>query len=231
MVNKQKDKVHGTISHVFSIIKRLEEDLGIPNLHTQVFITGSSIHSIRQGLDYNDFDIVFRKMEDLVKFESKATATLSFPAIQRSLFDFNCEGRKLQFLLFKWGSPKEIIDTHDWSVANGYAVCSGPNEHSPYDPDVNIYISQTGNSIETKNTGDQPYSALTRLWKYLKRGWTFNDPTEQNKFIGSIIETSVKVYMEMSEESDVVTAKDVVKEVKRRDAGYAGSMPGLPGSR
>jgi hypothetical protein len=209
-----------TMSHVFVLIKKFGHKINIEDLHTKVFISGSSINSILNDLPFADFDIFFYKEEHLKEFKNNVSGfNADSLYVTETLVNILLEGRELQFVLLEAGKPEDVAKNFDWSVGSASAVFN----ETTGEPDIQYY--EEYKDISGIGLGNKPYSSFMRLIKYLKRGWRFDDEQEQISFIDKIIIHALDSQEELRESGRNLSKDETLKIIRDRDPGYYSGRP------
>ena len=228
-------RCNSILSHVFTIIKKLGYQIDIEDLHTKVFISGSSINSLLNNMPFHDFDIWFYEQRDLDLCKTNLINNRSNRKrvifdMTENIIDMMIEGRDLQFILIDAGDPDEITEKFDWSIGSAYATFGDLGTPNIFNDSSSKDIKVTGS-----RPVDKPYSSMMRLVKYLGRGWEFKDEKLQMAYIDGIIKHVLDTQEKLNEEEvsngvlqeipKLVSKEAVIKAIRKADPGYYKGKP------
>lgn len=151
-------------SSVVSLIKKKTEELQkIPGLYEFVlihgFLAGGAVRDLTLGGKPKDWDIFFKSKSSVDEFIKRFGKKMEETGIG------NYNYKDFQFITIRHGSPREVIDTFDWSVNRAFYDYKASQLHS-HNVDKHLRFN-------TKS--DKPLSAILRLPYLLKKGFEIEE--------------------------------------------------------
>lgn len=128
------------------------------------YFAGGCVRDLARGKVPNDYDIFFDSKEALDAFCKVAETTNCFEKSPLGNFDWDFDGKKIQFITLLCGSPFDVIFKFDFTINSVYFF--------PFTS--SSYISRH-NELTFNTLCHTPVSTMARLARFLKDGYTINE--------------------------------------------------------
>jgi hypothetical protein len=130
----------------------------------RTYFAGGCVRDLVRLKEPNDYDIFFEKKEDMLVFCKYAESNKVFEKSPLGNIDWDFDNKKIQFITLVSGSPNDVVSKFDFNINQVY-----------FKPFTNKLLYRYGSEIKFNVKATAPISALTRINKFLKMGYTISE--------------------------------------------------------
>jgi hypothetical protein len=130
----------------------------------RTYFAGGCVRDLVRYKNPNDYDIFFERKEDMLTFCKYAESNKVFEKSPLGNIDWYFDNKKIQFITLVSGSPNYVVSKFDFNINQVYFKPFTKQDQYNYGSEIMFNVKTTS-----------PISALTRINKFLKMGYTISE--------------------------------------------------------